>query len=201
MRNYRALVRRQKKSGKDVWDRVEVVGKILITPVLVGLIAVLVANFQEKFAKQERQLELALKIAAEPVYLTGDASILYARKWARKTIEERFGSDIPAGALTATTSRQIVPIGPSKTLFTRIASGEIALEDVLADPRFENCPDDKLIVLECMRIILGVIDRAGEIVRQESGRLGGVHIYNDRTIVKSNPGNAQTSRRLNDGIP
>ena len=114
---------------KDIWDKLEIIGKVLFVPILVGMIGLIVGNFQQEAAQQDKEFELALSVASTPEFISTDPLIASARDWANETLRERLGEDIPQSVLAATQGDVIAAITP-QTAFVAIQSGEITQEQI-----------------------------------------------------------------------
>ncbi|WP_424971169.1 hypothetical protein [Dinoroseobacter sp. S76] len=154
---------------KDIWDKLEIIGKLLFVPILVGMIGLFVGSYQQEAAQQDKEFELALSVASTPEFISTDPLIASARDWANETLRERLGEDIPQSVLAATQGDVIAAITP-QTAFVAIQSGEITQEQIAKDPRFKNCPREPVSVLvSCVGAVLSFIEQPAQISRFDGG--------------------------------
>lgn len=140
---------------KDRWDKADVIGKIILAPVLVGVVGLLVSQWQNSATRADREFSLALSVLEKPVQ--NDEGAIRARQWAREILESRLGGKVPVEDVARAVGNPFVLALSSKDAFVAIMSGEVAREDLLRDPRFSRCPGDSRLAA-CVVAVLRFIE-------------------------------------------
>jgi len=163
---------------KDWWDKAEIVGKLLLVPVLVGLVGYWTNRVQQTWVTGDTELELALRVVSEPEFLSDDPILSGARDWAEEILVDHFGEEAAAAATAAARTTSATALIQPQTIWALLASGELTPQDVLADPRFANCPGvPREALVECVGSVLKFIESPGNILTIEGGvDLGDINV-------------------------